>query len=83
MENRNIEELANNFVFRYVSNSKHFNIVSLEEFDKASENIKVDLKNNITNDTFDKLERKGSITFPSAEKSADNFQTFPHLIKKG
>lgn len=34
-------------------------IVSLEEFDKASENIKVDLKNNITNDTFDKLERKG------------------------
>ena len=29
MENRNIEELANNFVFRYVSNSKHFNINQL------------------------------------------------------
>lgn len=29
MENRNIEELANNFVFRYVSNSKHFNIDQL------------------------------------------------------
>ena len=29
MENINIEELANNFVFRYVSNSKHFNINQL------------------------------------------------------
>ena len=34
MENINIEELANNLEFRYVSNSKHFNINQLVEIIK-------------------------------------------------
>lgn len=38
MENRNIEELADNFVFRYVSNSKHFNINQLVKIIKYPTN---------------------------------------------